>query len=130
MLTYVALVVVATSGTSSSFSDGSIYIAGVIGAIVTVAGTYLVKRRSTSGSVKTSDADTIFKEGDAIRKWLTDTLEKERSDRAEEREADQKTIRNLQERSLNDRSEIAKMERRINILEKMIRDSGLEVPES
>lgn len=128
MLTLVAVVLVATGSSSSSFVDGDVYIAGVLGALVTGGITYLIKRRGTSGNVKTSDADTIFKEGDAIRKWLTDTLEKERKERAEEREADQKTIRDLNERSLNDRREIAKCERRIYLLEKTLRDNGLEVP--
>lgn len=128
MLTFVALAVLSTATSSSSFVDGDVYIAGVLGAAITVLGTYLVKRRSNSGSVKTSDADTIFKEGDKIRTWLTETLEKERKERAEEREADQLTIRNLNERSLNDRSEIAKQERRINILEGLLRTNGVEVP--
>lgn len=130
MLTLVALAVVASG--SSSFVDGDVYIAGVFGAavaaLITGGVTYLVKRRGTSGNVKNSDADTIFKEGDKIRTWLTETLEKERTERAEEREIDQKTISDLSERSLNDRREIAKQERQINVLENLLRANGIEVP--
>lgn len=131
MLTLIALVAVASVPPSSSV-DGDVYIAGVLGAIITaiITGgiTYFVKRRGTSGNVKTSDADTLWRENDNIRKWLTETLDKERKERAEEREADQKTIRDLNSRSLNDRREIADQERRIHILEELLRTNGVEVP--
>lgn len=120
MLTLVALAVIAT-GSSSSNVDGDVFIAGICGAVITGVVTYVVKRRGTSGTVKTSDAVTIFKEGDNIRKWLTDTLTTERAERAVERAADQQTISNLQ-------TQVTNMGRRINILERTLRTNGVEVP--
>jgi uncharacterized membrane protein YccC len=128
MLTVVALIGVGASTSSSSFVDGDVFIAGSIGAIITALGAYLIKRRSSSGSVETSDAGVLWTEGQSIRKYLAETLDKEREEHRQEREAMQATITNLENRSLNDRREIAQQERRINMMEQMLRNNGLEVP--
>ena len=101
------MLVITLATTGSSFVDGDVYIAAIIGAIITGGITYVIKRRGTSGNVKNSDADTIFKEGDKIRQWLTETLEAERKE---------------------NRAELEYLNRRIDILEKVLRDNGLEVP--
>lgn len=50
------------------------------GAVLAALGTYLIGRRQTSGTIKTSEASTLWTESQAMRKELRDEVERLRTD--------------------------------------------------
>jgi chromosome segregation ATPase len=57
-----------------------LWIGGVIAAIVTASVTYLVARRSTSGKINTSSAETLWAEADKLRSTYREESEKNRKE--------------------------------------------------
>lgn len=92
----------------------------IIVALISSASGYFIARRTTSGSIDTSDAATLWAESQAMRKELRDEVVSLRTELIELR----KELTDLEKEKIIDHQKIQGLLNKIKKLEKHIKDLG------